>query len=317
MTTQAERQVTGAAPLRQAGFADRLRRQLSRLPLHFFLIALVILWSIPTVALLVSSFRDASAIDTDGWWNALFRPGDWTLQNYDNVLSATGNRDMLKGFTNSILITVPATALVILVASFAAYAFAWMQFPFRNVLFLIVVALLVVPLQMTLIPVLRMYNFLGVDSDLPILGGRVFGNGSWLGIWLAHAAYGLPFAVFLLRNFFGGLPRDLFESAYLDGATELQVFRKIVLPLSMPAIAALAIFQFLWTWNDLLIALVLLQDPDLYPLTVRINGLVSSFGTNYEVLTAAAFVSMALPLFIFFALQRYFVQGILAGSVKG
>jgi len=298
-------------------FVDTLKRIGSRFPLHIFLIALIVLWSVPTVALLISSFRDSTAIDSDGWWNAIFHPGEWTLENYDGVLSATGNRDMLKGFTNSVLITVPATALVILVAAFAAYAFAWMQFPLRNTLFLLVVALLVVPLQMTLIPVLRMYNFLAIDSDMPILGGRVFGNGSWLGIWLAHAAYGLPFAVFLLRNFFGSLPRDLFESAYLDGASDLQVFFRIVLPLSMPAIAALAIFQFLWVWNDLLIALVLLQDPELYPMTVRINGLVSSFGTNYEVLTAAAFVSMALPLVIFFALQRYFVQGVLAGAVKG
>jgi alpha-glucoside transport system permease protein len=314
MTTQAERQVAGVARPDETSFADSLRRQLSRLPLHILLIFLAVIWSLPTIALLVSSFRDQREISSSGWWNALISPGEFTLSNYDEVLSAQGMGD---AFINSLMITVPATFLVILVAAFAAYAFAWMEFPGRNALFLLVVGMLVVPLQMTLIPVLRLYANLSIDTDMPLIGGKVFGTGSWLGIWLAHTAYGLPFAVFLLRNFFGGLPRDLFESAYLDGATELQVFRRIVLPLSMPAIAALAIFQFLWTWNDLLVALVLLQDPDLQPMTLRINSLVSSFGTNYEVLTAAAFISMAVPLFIFFALQRYFVQGILAGSVKG
>jgi alpha-glucoside transport system permease protein len=203
----------------------------------------------------------------------------------------------------------------VLVAAAAGYAFAWMHFPLRNTLFLLVVAMLVVPLQMTLIPVLRLYTHLNVDVDVPILGGRIFGTNSYAGIWLAHTAYGLPFAVFLLRNFFGALPRDLFESAYLDGASDFMVFRRIVLPLSMPAIAALAIFQFLWVWNDLLIALVFLGDPNMFPMTVKIQSLVSSFGTNYQVLTAAAFVSMALPLVVFFALQRYFVQGVLAGAV--
>jgi len=203
------------------------------------------------------------------------------------------------------------------VAAFAAYAFAWMQFPFRNGLFLIVVALLVVPLQMTLIPVLRLYVNLTLDAELPLLGGRLFGTSSYTGIWVAHTAYGLPFAVYLLRNFFGALPRDLLESAHLDGASDLGVFFRIVLPLSMPAIAALAIFQFLWVWNDLLVALVLLGDPDLAPMTLKITNLVSSFGTQYQLLTAAAFISMILPLVIFFALQRYFVQGILAGAIKG
>jgi alpha-glucoside transport system permease protein len=280
------------------------------------LILLIVIWSVPTIALLVSSFRDERAISSDGWWNALTSPGDFTLDNYDQVLNARSTQ-MQDAFINSIVITVPTTILVILVAAAAAYAFAWMRFPLRNTLFLLVVAMLVVPLQMTLIPVLRLYNNIQIDTELPILGGNIFGTGSYPGIWVAHTAYGLPFAVFLLRNFFGSLPRDLFESAYLDGATDFQVFRRIVLPLSMPAIAALAIFQFLWTWNDLLVALVLLQDPELAPMTLRVSQLVSSFGTNYQVLTAAAFISMALPLVIFFALQRYFVQGVLAGAVKG
>ncbi|HWC30916.1 MAG TPA: carbohydrate ABC transporter permease, partial [Dehalococcoidia bacterium] len=222
-----------------------------------------------------------------------------------------------RAFVNSVIITVPATILVILVAALAAYAFAWMEFPGRNLLLLVMVGLLVVPVQMTLIPVLRLYVQLGVGADLPILGGNLFGTSSYPGIWVAHAAYGLPFAVYLLRNFFGGLPRDLMEAAILDGASDLAVFFRIILPLSAPAIASLAIFQFLWTWNDLLVALVLLGDPDMAPMTLRISSLVSSFGGNYQLLTAAAFVSMALPLVIFFLLQRYFVQGILSGAVKG
>ncbi len=290
------------------------RRLAGRMPLHLALIGLMVLWSIPTIALLVSSFREATAIASSGWWNAIKNPFALTVENYQTVLEKQG---MARAFFNSVIITVPSTALVILVAAWAAYAFAWMRFPARNLLFLLMVALLVVPVQMTLIPVLRLYTDLTVDAQLPILGGRVFGTSSYVGIWLAHTAYGLPFAIYLLRNFFGSLPRDLFESAYLDGASDLRVFFRIVLPLSMPAISALAIFQFLWVWNDLLVALILLGDPDLAPMTLKISNLVSSFGTNYQVLTSAAFISMALPLVIFFALQRYFVQGILAGAVKG
>ncbi len=189
-------------------------------------------------------------------------------------------------------------------AGYAAFAFAWMRFRGREVLFIFVVALLVVPVQMTLIPVLRLLTDMGL-------------TGNFLGIWLAHTAYGLPFAIFLLRNFFGALPRELLESAYLDGASNTVVFFRLVLPLSVPALASLAIFQFLWVWNDLLIALIILQDPSKSPMTVAITNLVSSFGTQWQLLTSAAFISMLLPLVIFFALQRYFVQGILAGAVKG
>ncbi len=293
---------------------------LRRLPLHAALIGLAVLWLLPVAALLVSSFRDPSAIATSGWWEAARSPLDFTFRNYDEVLS---RRNMGEAFVNSLIITVPSTILVILVAAFAAYAFALMRFPGRDGLFLGVVALLVVPLQVTLIPILRLYTDLRVEEipiiggEMPIIGGGVFGTGSFSAMWLAHTAYGLPFAIFLLRNFFAGLPADLFESAYLDGASDVRVFFRIVLPLSVPAMAALAIFQFLWVWNDLLVALVFLGDPNLFPMTVQIQSLVSSFGTNYQVLTSAAFISMALPLVVFFALQRYFVQGILAGAVKG
>jgi alpha-glucoside transport system permease protein len=291
-----------------------LRRLTARLPLHVGIIGIAAIWSVPTIALLVSSFRDPTAIATSGWWTAIREPLDFTIDNYQRVLDQRG---MARSFVNSLIISVPSTVLVIFVAALAAYAFAWMRFPGRNLLFLVVVGLLVVPVQMTLIPVLRLYTDLTIDTELPILGGRLFGTGSFTGMWAAHTAYGLPFAAYLLRNFFGALPRDLFESAYLDGASDLRVFFRIVLPLSMPAMAALAIFQFLWVWNDLLVALILLGDPDLAPMTLTITNLVSSFGTQYQLLTAAAFISMALPLVIFFALQRYFVQGLLAGAVKG
>ncbi len=304
-----------AATAPQTPWLSRPLRWVSaRAPLHLALIALALLWSIPTLALLASSFREPTAIASSGWWNIIKEPFDLTLGNYNEVL---GKRGMERAFFNSVIITVPATALSILVASFTAYAFAWMKFPGRNALFLIVVALLVVPVQMTIIPVLQLYVDLTVDTRLPLVGGNLFGINSFPGMWAAHTAYGLPFAVFLLRNFFGALPRDLFESAYLDGASDLRVFFRLVLPLSLPALAALAIFQFLWVWNDLLLALILMGDPSVRPMTVQIQSLVSSFGTNYQVLTAAAFVSMILPLAVFFALQRYFVQGILAGSVKG
>ena len=311
-STATEAALGGLLPAIRLG--EALKWLAARVPIHLAVIGLAALWSVPTIALLVSSFRDPRDIATSGWWNAIKSPLDVTLDNYEKVLETEG---MARAFFNSLIITVPATVLVILVAALAAYAFAWMQFPGRNVLFLIVVGLLVVPLQMTLIPVLRLYTDLTIDAEVPVISGRVFGTGSYAGMWLAHTAYGLPFAVYLLRNFFGSLPRDLFESAYLDGASDLRVFFRIVLPLSMPAIAALAIFQFLWVWNDLLIALILLPDPNLAPMTLKITNLVTSFGSQYQLLTAAAFISMALPLFIFFALQRYFIQGILAGAVKG
>jgi alpha-glucoside transport system permease protein len=311
-STAGEAVVTTVHPTVRLG--GIIKKFVARLPLHLALIGFALLWSIPTIALLVSSFREPTAIAASGWWNAITEPFDFTLDNYQTVLERGG---MARAFRNSLIITVPSTFLVILVAALAAYAFAWMQFPGRNILLLLVVGLLVVPVQMTLIPVLRLYVTLTVDIEMPLLGGNLFGTSSYTGMWLAHTAYGLPFAVFLLRNFFGGLPRDLFESAYLDGASDIRVFFRIVLPLSMPAIAALAIFQFLWVWNDLLVALIFLGDPNLAPMTLKIANLVSSFGTDYQLLTAAAFISMIVPLFIFFALQRYFVQGILAGSVKG
>ncbi len=301
---------TSAAPQQR----NRVLAELRRIPLHMTVIAMMLLWSIPTIALIVSSFRPPTEIAASGWWTTIRDPFDWTLANYEAVLDQRG---LGRAFVNSLIITVPATLLVLLVSALAAFAFAWMNFPGRNLLLLVMVGFLVIPVQMTLIPVLRLYVALNVDATLPILGGNVFGTNSYPGIWLAHAAFGLPFGIYLLRNFFAGLPRDLVEAAVLDGASDLDVFLRVIMPLSAPALAALAIFQFLWTWNDLLVALVLLGDPSLSPMTLNITNLVSSFGGSYQLLTAAAFVSMIVPLIVFFALQRYFVQGLLSGAVKG
>jgi alpha-glucoside transport system permease protein len=276
-------------------------RTLRRLPLHILIIVICLLWMTPTVALLVSSFRPPAQVAFTGWWEALTPPFDFTLQNYERVLTTN---NLGRSFVNSLFVTIPATVIPILIAAYAAYAFAWMEFPGRQWLFLLVVALLVIPLQMTLIPVLRLLTDLGL-------------TGTFLGIWLAHTGYGLPLAIYLLRNFFSSLPKEMFESASLDGAGPATIFFRLVLPTSVPALASVAIFQFMWVWNDLLIALVYLGgSPDVAPLPVTVSNLVNSLGQDWQLLTAAAFISMALPLLVFFALQRYFVTGILAGSVK-
>jgi alpha-glucoside transport system permease protein len=293
---------TLARPRVEAGsFAERLKRNLSRTPLHVVIIVLALLWMTPAFGLLVSSFRNASDVATSGWWTAFTPPFNFTLENYRDVI--TQNR-MGQSFLNSLIIAIPGTIIPIFVAAFAAFAFSWMKFRGRDALFIFVVALLVVPLQMTLIPVLRLLTNAGIAGTFPA-------------IWLAHTAYGLPFAIYLLRNFFSAIPRELLESAYLDGASNIRVFLRLIIPLSVPALASLAIFQFLWVWNDLLVALIILQNPNLAPMTVTITNLVSSFGTQWQLLTAAAFISMVLPLAIFFALQRYFVQGIMTGAIKG
>jgi alpha-glucoside transport system permease protein len=277
-------------------------RTLRRLPLHLIIIGVTLIWLVPTLGLLVSSFRPTRDIANSGWWTVFERMDTLTLDLYREALTRAG---MAQSFTNSLFIAIPATIVPLMVAAFAAYAFAWMKFPFRNLLFVLVIGLLVIPLQMTFIPVLRMYNQYGLTGTFP-------------GIWLAHAGYGIPFSIYLLRNFIGALPRDLFESAFLDGASNFDVFFRLVLPLSIPSIASLVIFQFMWVWNDLLVALIYLGGtPDVAPMTVVIANLVNSLGGNWQVLTAAAFISMILPLIVFFSLQRYFVRGILAGSVKG
>jgi alpha-glucoside transport system permease protein len=276
-----------------------------RWPLFLIVIGLCVLWSIPTIGLLVSSVREPLDITRTGWWEALLHPFDlsqWTLENYVEVLTEEG---MATAFINSLIVTIPSTVIPITVAAFAAYAFAWMNFPLRRTLFLLVVGLIVVPLQMALIPVLRLYGELGI-------------NGTFLAVWLAHTAFGLPLAVFLLYNFISQLPGDLFETASIDGASHFQMFRRVVIPLSYPALAAFAIFQFLWVWNDLLVALVFLgPSSDVAVMTFRLSQMVGPRGGAWHILTAGAFVTMVLPLIVFLSLQRFFVRGTLAGSVKG
>jgi len=234
-------------------------------------------------------------------------PPTFSLDNYREVLS--GER-IDRAFINTFTVTIPATLIPILIAAFAAYAFAWMKFPGRQWLFAIVVGLLVVPLQMSLIPLLRMYNDIGATFGVP--------SKTYLGIWLAHTGFGLPLAIYLLRNYIGGLPRDIIESAQLDGASHFEIFIRLILPLSVPALASFAIFQFLWVWNDLLVALVFLgKGDDQIVLTSSLRELLGSRGDNWEILTSSAFISIIVPLMVFFSLQRYFVRGLLAGSVKG
>jgi len=265
------------------------------------LIAVIALaWLVPSVGLLVTSFRPQSDIASSGWWRVVAEPR-FTDENYARVLTA---QHFFNNFINSFIITIPATILPIIIAALAAFSFAWMSFRGRNLIFLIIVALLVLPLQETWIPVLRMQSALKL-------------TGSYLAIWLAHTAYGLPFAIFLLRNFFSELPKELFEAAHMDGYSDLGVFWKIVLPLSVPALASLGIFQFVWVWNDLMNALVLLQDLHKFPLTVAIQNLLGSYGSEWNLLASGAFISMSIPLLVFFLLQRYFVQGLTAGAVKG
>jgi alpha-glucoside transport system permease protein len=230
-------------------------------------------------------------------------PPRFTTENYVNVLASEG---IGRAFVNSLTVTIPATIIPILIAAFAAYALAWMKLPGRGFIIAVIVGLLVVPLQMSLIPLLKLYNASGFLSK------------TYLGIWLAHTGFGLPFAIYLLRSYIAGLPKDLIESAQVDGASDFKIFRRIVLPLSFPALASFAIFQFLWVWNDLLVAMVFLgSEKDKVVLTFQLNSLLGSRGGNWEILTASAFITIIVPLIVFFSLQRYFVRGLLAGSVKG
>ena len=284
---------------------SKLERFLAKAPVHIAVIAIAFVWTLPTLGLLISSLRPPDDIISSGWWNVFLHPLEFTqftLSNYGDVLASQG---MGQAFLNSLVIAIPATIIPISIATFAAYALAWMDFPGRQLLFVITVGLLVVPLQMTLIPVLRAYNALGIA-------------GTFLAVWLAHSAYGLPLGVYLLRNYIGSLPKDLIEAAAVDGASNLKVFTRLIVPLSMPAIASFAVFQFLWVWNDLLVALVYLGgNQDVAPVTLVLRNLVGDRGQDWYLLTAGAFISMIVPLLVFFAQQRYFVRGLMAGSVKG
>ena len=373
----------------------------SRFGVHIAVLVFVVIWTIPTLGILVSSLRDKDQIIASGWWNsfasssqteagrlpaasaqtqkdgkyviegnvfgdgakrdisafgvkaaaptqykagtaadlgdgvtlqvnadgsfvlaspkpfegdrgqrvyyASSAPPKFTTENYDAVLFSEG---IGRSFMNSLTVTIPSTVIPILIAAFAAYALAWMRFPGRALLIAVIIGLLVVPLQMSLIPLLKLYNGVGTFFGVP--------SKTYLGIWLAHTGFGLPFAIYLLRSYIAGLPREIMESARIDGASDFEIFVKIVLPLSFPVLASFAIFQFLWVWNDLLVAMVFLGTaPDQIVLTAKLNALLGSRGGNWEILTTSAFITIIVPLIVFFSLQRYFVRGLLAGSVKG
>jgi len=300
------------------GVGSAIYRFMRSIPM-WVLWLIVVAWSVPTVGLFVSSFRDRDAQRETGWWKV--RPDQLTLDNYDTIFSA--NTGLGKSLLNSMAIAIPATIIPIAIAAFAAYGFAWIDFKGRKWLFIGTVALLAIPLQVALIPLLQMYN-LGAHFTIPFLDKTItvvpdldLAN-TTTAVWLTHTGFALPFAIFLLHNYISGLPKDLFEAARIDGADHFTVFWRLVLPLSVPVLAAFAIFQFLWTWNDFLIANTMVgTNPDARPTTILIANLAGDFGRNEFLLPAAAFVQAFVPLVVFFALQRYFVRGILAGSVKG
>ncbi|MFC5217533.1 carbohydrate ABC transporter permease [Streptomyces coerulescens] len=264
-----------------------------------FLIVVGLFWLVPTIGLLLSSLRPPEEMSASGWWEVFSKPSQLTFDSYDKLL---GNSDITDSILNTVLITVPATVLVVMIGALAGYAFAWMEFPGRDWWFLGVVGLLVVPVQVALIPIAELFGTIGIF-------------GSLIGVILFHVGFGLPFAVFLLRNFFAEIPRELLEAARLDGAGELRLFFRVVMPLGGPAIAALGIFQFLWVWNDMLVALIF-TDADSQPITVALQTQVRQFVNNIDVLAPGAFISMVIPLVVFFAFQRQFVSGVMAGAVK-
>jgi alpha-glucoside transport system permease protein len=286
------------ARVREETVAARILRILGKAPVHLVLVLVALLWLVPTLGLFLTSLFSATEINQTGWWEIFSKPSLGTFQNYQDIWN---DESIRSAFFTTIWISVGGTVLPIIVAALAGYAFAWLDFPGRDWLFILVIALLVVPLQMALIPMFRLYSDLGIFDTV-------------ISLILFHTAFGLPFAIFLLRNFFIGIPKELLEAARIDGASEFRIFLRLILPLGLPAIASLGIFQFLWTWNDLLVALSLARDTQ--PLTVAIFTQLRQFGSNLELIAPASFFSLAVPLIVFFAFQRYFVQGLLAGSVK-
>ncbi|WP_418957360.1 carbohydrate ABC transporter permease [Streptomyces tritici] len=283
----------------ETSLGSRLAARAAGGALRVFLVLVGLFWLMPTVGLLLSSLRDPSEIASSGWWEVFTAPAQLTTENYASLL---GDERITDSLLSTVLITVPATVLVVVIGSLAGYAFAWLDFPGRDWWFLAVVALLVVPVQVALVPVSKLFGTLGIFETT-------------LGVVLFHVAFGLPFAIFLLRNFFAEIPRELLEAARLDGAGEVRLFTRVVLPLGGPAIASLGIFQFLWVWNDMLVALIF-ADSESPPITVALQQQVRQFGNNIDVLAPGAFVSMVIPLVVFFAFQRQFVSGVMAGAVK-
>ena len=278
--------------------SGRIVRLFATLPLQILMAIVAALWLVPTLGLLLTSLMPAGEIAESGWWKVFAEPSMVTLDNYQAMFD---NQDLVDALITTAIIAVGNTFLLVIIAALAGYAFAWMNFPGRDWLFIIVIGLLVVPLQVALIPIFSLYNDTGLFDTV-------------FGLILFHVAFGLPFGIFLLRNFFAGIPKDIMESARIDGASEAKIFFRLILPLGLPAIASLAIFQFLWTWNDLIVALTFGRD--VQPLTVAIFSQLRQFGSNIELIAPASFLSLAIPLIVFLAFQRYFVQGLLAGSVK-
>ena len=280
---------------------------------------ITIIWTVPTLGLLVTSFKSDKDILGEAWWNSLLNP-NFTLANYKGVMFGDGTASLSTGvlpyFINSIVITLPATIFPIVIATMAAYALAWIRFRGSNFLFFSIFALQIVPLQMSLVPLLLLFTggaHIGSVQIFPALGIA----GDFAGIWLPHTMFALPLAIYLLHNFISNLPRDLMEAAHVDGANHFTIFRRIVLPLSIPGIASIAIFQFLWVWNDLLVALTFASGTEeVAPINSKLASLVGQYGSGYTQLSAGAFITIAIPLIVFFSLQRYFVRGLLAGSVK-
>jgi alpha-glucoside transport system permease protein len=278
--------------------AARILRILAKAPLNLLLIVVAVFWLVPTLGLFFTSLMSANDFANFGWWKVISHPHLSTWNNYSNLIHHTS---IPQSLWVTVQIAIGGTILPIIIASLAGYAFAWLDFPGRDWAFIVVIGMLVVPLQMALIPIFSLYNSLHIFDTV-------------LSLVLFHTAFGLPFAIFLLRNFFVGIPKDVLESARIDGASEARIFLRLILPLGLPAIASLAIFQFLWTWNDLIVALTFGRDTQ--PITVAIFSQLGEFGSNIEIIAPAAFLSLVIPLAVFFAFQRYFVQGLLAGSVK-
>ncbi|NDZ80269.1 carbohydrate ABC transporter permease [Streptomyces sp. SID10853] len=294
-----ERLPAASATRQKEPLASRIAARAGGTAMRVFLILVGLFWLMPTVGLLLSSLRGPSDIAASGWWKVFTAPSQMTFDNYAKILD---NKVITDSLLSTVMITVPATVLVVVIGSLAAYAFAWMDFPGRDWWFLIVVGLLVVPVQVALIPVSKLFGEVGLFETTA-------------GVVLFHVAFGLPFAIFLLRNFFAEIPRELLEAARLDGAGEIRLFTRVVMPLGGPAIASLGIFQFLWVWNDMLVALIF-ADSKHPPITVALQQQVRQFGNNIDVLAPGAFISMVIPLTVFFAFQRQFVNGVMAGAVK-
>jgi len=298
MTTAAAAETAIVVPDPQDRVSAKILRAVARTPVYIALAILGVLWLIPTVGLFITSILPASALASKGWWQIFSQPSLATWSNYNAMFH---NHGLMSALRTTAEIAVGNTILVVVIGALAGYALAWLEFPGRDWIFICIIGLLVVPLQMALIPMFRLYNTFGLYDTV-------------IGIILFHTAFGLPFAIFLLRNFFIGLPKDILESARIDGASEVRIFFRLILPLGLPAIASLAIFQFLWTWNDLIVALT--YGSNVKPITVWIFGQLREFGTSIDVIAPASFISLLVPLVVFFAFQRYFVQGLLAGSVK-